>query len=162
MSQHAVKVDFLRRVHRQNVPNRRTPHQHNKKTIKVCQADFEFEFLYLSRDNVQNISLIYNKERCNVPGNKIVRNRIVMDCRISVLFWLKFTTLIKNELIVFLSSFLYLRYQMRSSPSTRTPLPCWLQPTSVSQSWCAAVLQSIRPPSTSPRRPSSKRYMEDI
>ncbi|KAK0135116.1 PHD finger protein 12 [Merluccius polli] len=74
MSQHAVKVDFLRRVHRQNVPNRRTPHQHNKKTIKVCQADFEFEFLYLSRDNVQNISLIYNKERCNVPGNKIMRS----------------------------------------------------------------------------------------
>ncbi|CAL8344363.1 unnamed protein product [Arctogadus glacialis] len=38
MSQHAVKVDFLRRVHRQNVPNRRTPHQHNKKTIKVPDA----------------------------------------------------------------------------------------------------------------------------
>ncbi|XP_062329213.1 PHD finger protein 12-like [Osmerus eperlanus] len=31
MSQHAVKVDFLRRVHRQNPPN----HQHRKKTIKV-------------------------------------------------------------------------------------------------------------------------------
>uniref|UniRef100_A0A667WKM5 PHD finger protein 12 n=1 Tax=Myripristis murdjan TaxID=586833 RepID=A0A667WKM5_9TELE len=27
MSQHAVKVDFLRRVHRQNTPNRRTTHQ---------------------------------------------------------------------------------------------------------------------------------------
>ncbi|KAJ3591378.1 hypothetical protein NHX12_009323 [Muraenolepis orangiensis] len=38
MSQHAVKVDFLSRVHRQNVPNRRTPHQHNKKTIKVPEA----------------------------------------------------------------------------------------------------------------------------
>ncbi|XP_060902069.1 PHD finger protein 12 isoform X1 [Labrus mixtus] len=35
MSQHAVKVDFLRRVHRQNTPNRRTTHQHNKKSIKV-------------------------------------------------------------------------------------------------------------------------------
>ncbi len=35
MSQHAVKLDFLRRVHRQNAPNRRNPHQHNKKTIKV-------------------------------------------------------------------------------------------------------------------------------
>lgn len=35
MSQHAVKVDFLRRVHRQNAPNRRTSHQHNKRTIKV-------------------------------------------------------------------------------------------------------------------------------
>ncbi|XP_071768514.2 PHD finger protein 12 [Centroberyx gerrardi] len=38
MSQHAVKVDFLRRVHRQNTPNRRTTHQHNKKTIKVPDA----------------------------------------------------------------------------------------------------------------------------
>ncbi|KAM4628207.1 PHD finger protein 12 [Polymixia lowei] len=37
MSQHAVKVDFLRRVHRQNMPNRRTTHQH-KKTIKVPDA----------------------------------------------------------------------------------------------------------------------------
>lgn len=34
MSQHAVKLDFLRRVHRQNAPNRCTTHQH-KKTIKV-------------------------------------------------------------------------------------------------------------------------------
>ncbi|XP_044057674.1 PHD finger protein 12 isoform X2 [Siniperca chuatsi] len=38
MSQHAVKLDFLRRVHRQNTPNRRTTHQHNKKTIKVPDA----------------------------------------------------------------------------------------------------------------------------
>ncbi|XP_068440499.1 PHD finger protein 12 [Clinocottus analis] len=38
MSQHAVKLDFLRRVHRQNAPNRRTSHQHNKKTIKVPDA----------------------------------------------------------------------------------------------------------------------------
>ncbi|XP_056298002.1 PHD finger protein 12-like [Pseudoliparis swirei] len=38
MSQHAVKLDFLRRVHRQNAPNRRTTHQHNKKTIKVPDA----------------------------------------------------------------------------------------------------------------------------
>uniref|UniRef100_A0A671WXY6 PHD finger protein 12 n=1 Tax=Sparus aurata TaxID=8175 RepID=A0A671WXY6_SPAAU len=38
MSQHAVKLDFLRRVHRQNLPNRRTTHQHNKKTIKVPDA----------------------------------------------------------------------------------------------------------------------------
>uniref|UniRef100_A0A3B4WEP9 PHD finger protein 12 n=1 Tax=Seriola lalandi dorsalis TaxID=1841481 RepID=A0A3B4WEP9_SERLL len=38
MSQHAVKLDFLRRVHRQNAPNRRTNLQHNKKTIKVPDA----------------------------------------------------------------------------------------------------------------------------
>ncbi|XP_037631892.1 PHD finger protein 12 isoform X2 [Sebastes umbrosus] len=38
MSQHAVKLDFLRRVHRQNAPNRRTTHQHNKKTMKVPDA----------------------------------------------------------------------------------------------------------------------------
>ncbi|XP_059187112.1 PHD finger protein 12 isoform X2 [Centropristis striata] len=38
MSQHAVKLDFLRRVHRQNAPNRRTAHQLNKKTIKVPDA----------------------------------------------------------------------------------------------------------------------------
>lgn len=38
MSQHAVKLDFLRRVHRQNAPNRRTTHQHNRKTIKVPDA----------------------------------------------------------------------------------------------------------------------------
>ncbi|KAL3992413.1 leukemia inhibitory factor receptor [Sarotherodon galilaeus] len=38
MSQHAVKLDFLRRVHRQNAPNRRTTHQRNKKTIKVPDA----------------------------------------------------------------------------------------------------------------------------
>uniref|UniRef100_A0A3P8QSD1 PHD finger protein 12b n=1 Tax=Astatotilapia calliptera TaxID=8154 RepID=A0A3P8QSD1_ASTCA len=38
MSQHAVKLDFLRRVHRQNAPNRRTTHQGNKKTIKVPDA----------------------------------------------------------------------------------------------------------------------------
>uniref|UniRef100_A0A3Q0SEK2 PHD finger protein 12 n=1 Tax=Amphilophus citrinellus TaxID=61819 RepID=A0A3Q0SEK2_AMPCI len=38
MSQHAVKLDFLRRVHRQNVPNRRTTHQRNKKTMKVPDA----------------------------------------------------------------------------------------------------------------------------
>ncbi|KAM8904671.1 PHD finger protein 12 [Spinachia spinachia] len=37
MSQHAVKLDFLRRVHRQNAPNRRTIHHHNK-TIKVPDA----------------------------------------------------------------------------------------------------------------------------
>lgn len=38
MSQHAVKLDFLRRVHRQHAPNRRTAHQHRKKTIKVPDA----------------------------------------------------------------------------------------------------------------------------
>ncbi|XP_029986088.1 PHD finger protein 12 isoform X2 [Sphaeramia orbicularis] len=38
MSQHAVKLDFLRRVHRQNAPNRRSIHQHNKKTLKVPDA----------------------------------------------------------------------------------------------------------------------------
>ncbi|XP_034024925.1 PHD finger protein 12 isoform X2 [Thalassophryne amazonica] len=38
MSQHAVKLDFLRRVHRQNAPNPRTSRQHSKKTIKVPDA----------------------------------------------------------------------------------------------------------------------------
>ncbi|XP_037313950.2 PHD finger protein 12 isoform X2 [Pungitius pungitius] len=38
MSQHAVKLDFLRRVHRQNTPIRRTIHHHNKKTVKVPDA----------------------------------------------------------------------------------------------------------------------------
>lgn len=38
MSQHAVKLDFLRRVHRQNAPNRRNTHQHSKTTIKVPDA----------------------------------------------------------------------------------------------------------------------------
>ncbi|KAK7882710.1 hypothetical protein WMY93_028884 [Mugilogobius chulae] len=37
MSQHAVKLDFLRRVHRQHAPNRRSTHQH-KRTIKVPDA----------------------------------------------------------------------------------------------------------------------------
>ncbi|KAL2096171.1 hypothetical protein ACEWY4_008319 [Coilia grayii] len=34
ISQHAVKVDFLRLVHRQNPPNRKGPH-HSKKALKV-------------------------------------------------------------------------------------------------------------------------------
>ncbi|XP_068172708.1 PHD finger protein 12 [Antennarius striatus] len=38
MSQHAVKLDFLRRVHRQNAPNRRAPHRHDRKTVKVPDA----------------------------------------------------------------------------------------------------------------------------
>ncbi|KAM9812019.1 PHD finger protein 12 isoform X3 [Syngnathus typhle] len=38
MSQHAVKLDFLRRVHRQFSPNCRTTQQCNKKTIKVPDA----------------------------------------------------------------------------------------------------------------------------
>ncbi|KAM4566314.1 PHD finger protein 12-like [Odontesthes bonariensis] len=38
MSQHAVKLDFLRRVHRQNAPNRRTSNQQNKRTVKVPDA----------------------------------------------------------------------------------------------------------------------------
>ncbi|KAM4590097.1 PHD finger protein 12-like [Fundulus diaphanus] len=38
ISQHAVRLNFLRRVHRQNVPNRRTSKQQNKKTIKVPDA----------------------------------------------------------------------------------------------------------------------------
>lgn len=38
MSQHAVKLDFLRRVHRQHAPNRRTTHQHRKRTVKVPDA----------------------------------------------------------------------------------------------------------------------------
>ncbi|CAG6007037.1 PHD finger protein 12-like [Menidia menidia] len=38
MSQHAVKLDFLRRVHWQNAPKRRTLHHQNKRTIKVPDA----------------------------------------------------------------------------------------------------------------------------
>ncbi|XP_054650655.1 PHD finger protein 12 isoform X2 [Dunckerocampus dactyliophorus] len=38
MSQHAVKLDFLRRVHRQYSPNYRATQQYNKKTIKVPDA----------------------------------------------------------------------------------------------------------------------------
>ncbi|XP_041850807.1 PHD finger protein 12 [Melanotaenia boesemani] len=38
MSQHAVKLDFLRRVHRQSAPNRRTSHQQITRTIKVPDA----------------------------------------------------------------------------------------------------------------------------
>ncbi|XP_064158082.1 PHD finger protein 12-like [Anguilla rostrata] len=38
ISQHAVKVDFLRRVHRQNPPNRRGAHPHRKRTLKVPEA----------------------------------------------------------------------------------------------------------------------------
>ncbi|XP_077421843.1 PHD finger protein 12 isoform X2 [Vanacampus margaritifer] len=38
MSQHAVKLDFLSRVHRQYSPNFRTTQQCNKKTIKVPDA----------------------------------------------------------------------------------------------------------------------------
>ncbi|KAM4742835.1 PHD finger protein 12 [Anableps anableps] len=38
ISQHAVRLNFLRRVHRQNAPNRRTSYQQNKKTIKVPEA----------------------------------------------------------------------------------------------------------------------------
>lgn len=35
VSQHAVKLDFLRRAHRQSAPNRRSARQHHKKTLKV-------------------------------------------------------------------------------------------------------------------------------
>uniref|UniRef100_H3CCX4 PHD finger protein 12 n=1 Tax=Tetraodon nigroviridis TaxID=99883 RepID=H3CCX4_TETNG len=38
MSQHAVKLDFLRRVHRKSAPKRRSAHQHAKKTLKVPDA----------------------------------------------------------------------------------------------------------------------------
>ncbi|XP_061829187.1 PHD finger protein 12 isoform X1 [Nerophis lumbriciformis] len=38
MSQHAVKLDFLRRVHRPYSPNSRATRQYNKKTIKVPDA----------------------------------------------------------------------------------------------------------------------------
>ncbi|KAJ8256967.1 hypothetical protein COCON_G00191190 [Conger conger] len=38
ISQHAVKVDFLRRVHRQHPPNRRGVHSHRKRTLKVPEA----------------------------------------------------------------------------------------------------------------------------
>uniref|UniRef100_A0A1A7W9T5 PHD finger protein 12 n=1 Tax=Iconisemion striatum TaxID=60296 RepID=A0A1A7W9T5_9TELE len=38
ISQHAVKLDFLRRVHQRNAPNRRTSHQQNRKTVKVPDA----------------------------------------------------------------------------------------------------------------------------
>uniref|UniRef100_A0A3B3ZRG5 PHD finger protein 12 n=1 Tax=Periophthalmus magnuspinnatus TaxID=409849 RepID=A0A3B3ZRG5_9GOBI len=37
MSQHAVKLDFLRRVHRQHAPNRRATHTY-KRTVKVPDA----------------------------------------------------------------------------------------------------------------------------
>uniref|UniRef100_A0A672G652 PHD finger protein 12 n=1 Tax=Salarias fasciatus TaxID=181472 RepID=A0A672G652_SALFA len=38
MSQHAVKLHFLRTVHRQNTPNRRSTHPQSKKSIKVPDA----------------------------------------------------------------------------------------------------------------------------
>ncbi|XP_036379290.1 PHD finger protein 12-like [Megalops cyprinoides] len=38
MSQHAVKLDFLQRVHRQNPPNRPGAHPHRTKTLKVPDA----------------------------------------------------------------------------------------------------------------------------
>ncbi|CAF90895.1 unnamed protein product [Tetraodon nigroviridis] len=38
MSQHAVKLDFLRRVHRKSAPKRRSAHQHAKKTLKVSRS----------------------------------------------------------------------------------------------------------------------------
>ncbi|XP_030648430.1 PHD finger protein 12 [Chanos chanos] len=38
VSQHAVKVDFLQRIHRQNPPTRRTAHPPSKKTLKVPHA----------------------------------------------------------------------------------------------------------------------------
>ncbi|XP_066507491.1 PHD finger protein 12 [Hoplias malabaricus] len=38
ISQHAVKVDFLQRIHRQHPPTRRAAHTHMKKTLKVPDA----------------------------------------------------------------------------------------------------------------------------
>ncbi|XP_027014498.1 PHD finger protein 12 [Tachysurus fulvidraco] len=38
ISQHAVKVDFLQRIHRQHPPTRRAPHSHGKRTVKVPDA----------------------------------------------------------------------------------------------------------------------------
>ncbi|KAJ8280871.1 hypothetical protein GJAV_G00060230 [Gymnothorax javanicus] len=38
ISQHAVKVDFLRRIHRQHPPNRRGAHPQRKKTLKVPES----------------------------------------------------------------------------------------------------------------------------
>lgn len=38
ISQHAVKVDFLQRIHRQHPPTRRAIHTHVKKTLKVPDA----------------------------------------------------------------------------------------------------------------------------
>ncbi|XP_062870286.1 PHD finger protein 12 isoform X2 [Trichomycterus rosablanca] len=38
ISQHAVKVDFLQRTHRQHPPTRRAPHAPTKKTLKVPDA----------------------------------------------------------------------------------------------------------------------------
>lgn len=46
MSQHAVKLDFLRQVHRQNAPNRRSAHQHSKKTIKVSALLMQLGDIY--------------------------------------------------------------------------------------------------------------------
>ncbi|TSM28202.1 PHD finger protein 12 [Bagarius yarrelli] len=38
ISQHAVKVDFLQRIHRQHPPTRRASHSHAKRTVKVPDA----------------------------------------------------------------------------------------------------------------------------
>ncbi|XP_076842597.1 PHD finger protein 12 [Brachyhypopomus gauderio] len=38
ISQHAVKVDFLQRIHRQHPPTRRALHSHGKKALKVPDA----------------------------------------------------------------------------------------------------------------------------
>ncbi|KAI5624483.1 PHD finger protein 12, partial [Silurus asotus] len=38
ISQHAVKVDFLQRIHRQHPPTRRAPHIYSKRTVKVPDA----------------------------------------------------------------------------------------------------------------------------
>ncbi|KAL7848343.1 hypothetical protein AOLI_G00230610 [Acnodon oligacanthus] len=38
ISQHAVKVDFLQRIHRQHPPTRRASHMHTKKSLKVPDA----------------------------------------------------------------------------------------------------------------------------
>uniref|UniRef100_A0AAQ4RTI9 PHD finger protein 12 n=1 Tax=Gasterosteus aculeatus aculeatus TaxID=481459 RepID=A0AAQ4RTI9_GASAC len=61
MSQHAVKLDFLRRVHRQNAPNRRTIHHLNKKTIKVPDAiksQYQNPPLMLTPAGVRQLELV--------------------------------------------------------------------------------------------------------
>uniref|UniRef100_A0A8C3A8U1 PHD finger protein 12 n=1 Tax=Cyclopterus lumpus TaxID=8103 RepID=A0A8C3A8U1_CYCLU len=71
MSQHAVKLDFLRRVHRQNAPNRRTTHQPNKKTIKVPDAiksQYQNPPPMLSPAGVRQLELVCSGVSDNQPS----------------------------------------------------------------------------------------------
>uniref|UniRef100_A0A096LX13 PHD finger protein 12 n=1 Tax=Poecilia formosa TaxID=48698 RepID=A0A096LX13_POEFO len=57
ISQHAVRLNFLRRVHRQNAPNRRTSYQQNKKTIKVPDA-IKSQYQMLLPAGVHQVELV--------------------------------------------------------------------------------------------------------